>query len=114
MIDIKEDMMEIAGELVRGLGRTEAEGADWMGTATEDPEQNSFPLIVVTPISQGGYLVSSPIVPGLMTTGRTVGETLENLRKALGALLEMYDYANNPLPEKFEQSQAKADYVNAS
>ena len=46
--------------------------------------------LVFSPQPEGGYTVTSPVLPGLVTEGDTVEEGLANARDALAALVEAY------------------------
>lgn len=46
--------------------------------------------LILTPESAGGYVVTSPDLPELVTEGDTASEALENARDALSAVREMY------------------------
>ena len=50
------------------------------------------------PQPEGGYTVTSPILPGLISEGETVEEALTNARDAFQALLESYEDAGYSLP----------------
>jgi len=49
------------------------------------------------PQPEGGYTVTSPILPGLISEGETVEEALTNARDAFQALLESYEDAGYSL-----------------
>jgi antitoxin HicB len=59
--------------------------------------QYKIPLVLV-PQPEGGYTVTSPLLPELVTEGDTVEEALENVRDALGAVIETYQDLGRPLP----------------
>ncbi len=59
--------------------------------------QYKIPL-VLTPQPEGGYTVTSPLVPELVTEGETVEEALANVRDALAAVIEMYEDLGRNLP----------------
>ena len=54
--------------------------------------------LALEPQPEGGYTVTSPALPGLVTEGDTVHEALENARDALIVVLEIYDDLDKPLP----------------
>jgi antitoxin HicB len=54
--------------------------------------------LVLKPQPEGGYLVTSPVLPELVTEGDTVREALANANDALEAVLEMYEDLHRPLP----------------
>ena len=45
--------------------------------------------LIMTPQPEGGYTVTSPLLPELITEGDTIGDTLENVRDALAAVIEL-------------------------
>ena len=46
--------------------------------------------LVLTPQVEGGYTVTSPLLPELVTEGDSVVEALENVKDAFAAVLELY------------------------
>ena len=60
--------------------------------------QYKIPLIL-TPQPEGGYTVTSPLLPELVTEGDTVEEALANVRDALAAVIETYDDLGRRLPQ---------------
>jgi antitoxin HicB len=59
--------------------------------------QYKIPL-VLTPQAEGGYTVTSPLLPELVTEGDTVDEALANVRDALAAVIETYEDLGQSLP----------------
>ncbi len=59
--------------------------------------------LVLMPQPEGGYIVTSPALPELVTEGETVEEALEHVRDALGAVLELYEDLGKPLPAALRQ-----------
>lgn len=59
--------------------------------------QYKIPLIL-TPQPEGGYTVTSPLLPELVTEGETVDEVLENVRDAVATVVEIYEDEGRPLP----------------
>ena len=47
--------------------------------------------LVLTPRVEGGYTVTSPVLPELVTEGDTVEEALAHVEDAIQAVLELYD-----------------------
>jgi len=54
--------------------------------------------LVLTPQEEGGYTVTSPALPGLVTEGDTLEHALENVEDALRATLELYEDIGRPVP----------------
>lgn len=52
----------------------------------------------LTPQPEGGYTVTSPQIPELVTEGDTVEDALDNVRDALSAVVELYQDMDRPLP----------------
>ena len=48
-----------------------------------------IPLVLI-PQPEGGYTVTSPLLPELVTEGDTLDETLANVKDALSAVIETY------------------------
>lgn len=59
--------------------------------------------LLLTPESDGGYVVTSPILPELITEGDSLGEALEHVRDALAAVVELYADLGKPLPPQLRQ-----------
>jgi antitoxin HicB len=59
--------------------------------------QYKIPLIL-SPQPDGGYTVTSPLLPELVTEGDTVEEALENVKDALAAVVETYQDLGRELP----------------
>ena len=54
--------------------------------------------LILTPQPEGGYRVTSPLLPELLTEGDTLGEALAKVSDALVAVVELYDDLGRPLP----------------
>ncbi len=54
--------------------------------------------LVVESLSEGGYLVTSPDVPGLLTDGDAIEEALANVPDAVQTLIEAMRFKGVPLP----------------
>ncbi len=59
--------------------------------------------LVLAPQPEGGFTVTSPLVPELLTEGDTVEEALRNVPDALAAAIEIYQEQGRPLPPSLEQ-----------
>ncbi len=60
--------------------------------------QYKIPL-VLTPQPEGGYTVTSPLLPELVTEGDTVDQALSNVKDALAAVIEAYEDLGRSLPQ---------------
>jgi antitoxin HicB len=54
--------------------------------------------LILEPQPEGGYTVTCPFLPELITEGDTVQEALENANDALAAVIEAYEDLKRPLP----------------
>lgn len=59
--------------------------------------------LVFEPQPEGGYTVTCPILPELITEGDTIAEALVNVRDALAAIIEAYQDLSRPLPAVLER-----------
>ena len=53
----------------------------------------------MTPQPEGGYTVTSPLLPELVTEGDSLGDALENAKDALAAVVELYQDLGKSLPK---------------
>ncbi len=58
--------------------------------------------LLFTPQPEGGFTVTSPILPELVTEGDTLAEAYANVSDALAAVVELYADMNQPLPSDFD------------
>ena len=54
--------------------------------------------LVFTPQPEGGYTVTSPVLPELLTEGDTLEEAQANVRDAFEAVVELYSDEGRTLP----------------
>lgn len=54
--------------------------------------------LVLEPQPEGGYTVTCPLLPNLITEADTLDEVIPNVSDALSALIEAYQDLNQPLP----------------
>lgn len=59
--------------------------------------------LVLTPQAEGGYTVTSPALPGLVTEGDSLEEALENAQDAFRATLELYEDTGRSVPSDLVQ-----------
>lgn len=59
--------------------------------------------LVLTPQPEGGFTVTSPLLPELVTEGDTADEALHNARDALAAVIETYQDLGRSLPSGIVQ-----------
>ena len=54
--------------------------------------------LLLTPQPEGGYTVTSPVLPELVTEGDTMEEVLDHVGDALDAVVELYEDLGRNLP----------------
>lgn len=54
--------------------------------------------LILDPQPEGGYTVTSPLLPELITEGDTIAECLVNVEDAFAVVLEIYEDRELPLP----------------
>lgn len=54
--------------------------------------------LLFAPQPEGGFTVTSPVLPELITEGDTLDEAFANARDALDAVIELYADEGRPLP----------------
>jgi antitoxin HicB len=54
--------------------------------------------LVFTPQPEGGFVVTSSVLPELVTEGDTFNEAFDNVQDALEAVIEVYQDLGRPLP----------------
>lgn len=67
--------------------------------------QYKIPL-VFTPQPEGGYTVTSPLLPELVTEGDSFDEAMANVRDALAAVIETYRDLGRSLPRNAQIQDA--------
>ena len=55
--------------------------------------------LVLTPQAEGGYTVTSPLLPELVSEGDSLREALANVEDALVAVIEAYQDLGRSLPQ---------------
>lgn len=65
---------------------------------SEDGRRTYRVPLTLEPQPEGGYTVTSPSLPELITEGDTVEEALQHSREAFALVLEMYAEEGRPLP----------------
>ena len=55
--------------------------------------------LLLAPQAEGGYTVTSPSLPELVTEGDSIAEALENVKGALAAVIEIYQDQGRPCPK---------------
>jgi antitoxin HicB len=71
-------------------------------TAIKQETLYKLPL-VLEPQPEGGYTLTCPLLPELITEGDTAQEALSNVPDALAALLAAYQHLQRPIPAVLRQ-----------
>ena len=64
--------------------------------------------LVMDPQPEGGYTVTCPVLPELITEGDTIQEAIQNASDALAAIIEAFRDLGRPLPSVLQLSAAEA------
>ena len=64
--------------------------------------------LLLTPQPEGGYTVTSPVLPEFVTEGDSLNEALENVQDALAAVIELYQDMGRSLSENTLIPDAKS------
>jgi antitoxin HicB len=62
--------------------------------------------LILKPQPEGGFTVTSPLFPELVTEGDTVDEALDNVKAALAAVVETYQELGRILPRNAQIQDA--------
>jgi len=54
--------------------------------------------LLLEPQPEGGFTITCPVLPELITEADSLGEVFTNVADALAALLEIYEDLGRPLP----------------
>jgi antitoxin HicB len=66
--------------------------------------------LVLTRQPEGGYTVTSPLLPELLTEGDTIEEALMHVQDAVQAVVELYEDLGKEFPASIRQP-AEADAI---
>lgn len=64
--------------------------------------------LVLDPQPEGGFTVTCPILPELITEGDTVEDALSNVSDALAAVIEAYQDLRKPIPPVLQYASMNA------
>ncbi|MBK9526930.1 MAG: type II toxin-antitoxin system HicB family antitoxin [Acidobacteria bacterium] len=67
--------------------------------------------LVWDPQPEGGWTITCPILPGLVTEADTVEEVSINVADAIEALIEGYEELGQPIPEVLRPMQSSAPFM---
>ncbi len=62
--------------------------------------------LVLDPQPEGGYTVTCPLLPELITEGDTVADAMANACDAFAAVMEIYEDTSRPLPSSLYLNDA--------
>ena len=77
----------------------DSKGGTLVYTHTTPGDQNGNPSLMLRAQPEGGYTVTSPVLPELITEGDTVEAALAHVPDALAAVIELYEDLGKPLPD---------------
>jgi antitoxin HicB len=84
-----------------GYAREIGQGGCWTRRWYTSAMLHRVPL-VFTPQPEGGFTVTSPILPELITEGDTLEEAFANVSDAMAAVMELYAEQGRALPAGVE------------
>ena len=58
--------------------------------------------LLLEPQPEGGYTVTSPMLPELVTEGDSIDEALANVKDAIAAVIELYRENGRTFPANFQ------------
>ncbi len=64
--------------------------------------------LLLSPQPEGGFTVTSPLLPELVTEGDTLDDALANARDALAAVVEAYEDLGRALPANMKLPDANS------
>lgn len=64
--------------------------------------------LLLSPQPEGGFTVTSPVLPELVTEGDTIDEALANVQDALAAVIETYQDLGRSLPASTHVPEASS------
>lgn len=82
-------------------------------TLRRDVEEVLIRLDVAS-LADGGYLATSPDVPGLVAEGRTLAETAEIAQDVARKILESCAEHGDPLPPAFRKRRTRAQALTVA
>ena len=64
--------------------------------------------LIFEPQPEGGFTVTSPLLPELITEGDSVEDAMENVRDALAAVIEIYQETGRTLPTSLPEGDIES------
>jgi antitoxin HicB len=68
--------------------------------------------LMLEPQPEGGYTITCPLLPNLITEADTLEDVIPNVSDALSALIEAYQDLNQPLPDIILQPITDNDVIS--
>ena len=65
--------------------------------------------LILEPQPEGGYTITSPVVPDLVTEADSLDQVISNVADAVAALLELYEDLHKPVPPALRPLVAESD-----
>ena len=69
-------------------------------------------VVYLEPAEEGGYMVSCPQLPGCVTQGETVQESLDMIRDAIQGYIASLQKHGEPIPPSLEESIERAEVIS--
>jgi len=67
--------------------------------------------LVLDPHPEGGWTITCPVLPELITEADTLEDIETNVSDALQAVLEIYEHLNKPLPDVLNPVNRAAPFL---
>lgn len=68
--------------------------------------RHRYTIILHPDVTEGGYTVTVPALPGCITEGDTLEEAIAMAKEAIAAWIKDAEHAGEPVPEEPEHPQA--------
>ena len=69
-------------------------------------------VVYLEPAEEGGYVVSCPQLPGCVTQGETVQESMDMIRDAIQGYIASLQKHGEPIPPSLEESIERAEVIS--
>ena len=67
--------------------------------------------LVLEPQPEGGWTITCPILPELITEADTLEEIAPNVADCLAAVIEIYEYTKKPLPDVLNPINKRSPFL---
>lgn len=68
--------------------------------------EREYTIILQPDLEEGGYTVTVPALPGVVTEADTIEEAIAMAKEAIGLYLETLEASGRPIPEEKDHPQA--------